>query len=282
VLYSGYVVLALSLVSVISWRARSRAAIRDRVPAGYGLGLLGAALFAVGGLADMIWHSVLGVEVDLQALLSPPHLLLVIAGMLMIGTPLRAAGLRGDRPTGPLGRLPAILSVFAATATAAFFLEYLSPFLDVPVASGDWRAQSSWVGEYLVTTALMVVPVLYAWVWLGQIPPGMITAVALAVAVPVGVFNDFEFLAGQLWSLAGAVTADAAVQAVAARRPRLVPFVAGLAIPALVWPLHLLGVARTVRIAWALELCAGVIVLCSLLGALLGGLLLPRRPHRDR
>jgi hypothetical protein len=281
VLYSGFVVHAGTLVPSAWYRQRPYGPFLERVPVGYGLGLLGALLFAIGGLADMIWHSILGVEVDLEALLSPPHLLLLTAGTLMMATPVRAAGARPARPVQWLGWLPAILSVFAVSAVAAFFLEYLSPFLDVPAASGHGSAQVLGVGEYLLTTVLLVVPLLYAWGRLGRIPPGMITAVGLAVAVPVGVLNDFQYLAGQLWALAGAVAVDVAVQVVGTRRPRLVPVVAGASVPALVWPLHLLGVALTVGIVWTVELWAGVIVLSALAGAVLGGLLLPYGPGRS-
>ena len=282
VLYSGFVVHAGTLVPSDWYRQGPRGPIRERVPGGYGLGLLGALLFAIAGVADMVWHILLGVEVDLEALLSPPHLLLLTAGTLMIATPLRAAAARRARPVGWLGWLPAILSAFGVSAVAAFFLEYLSPFLDVPVAGGHGPAQAQGVGEYLLTTVLLVVPLLYAWGRLGRIPPGMITAVGLAVTVPVGVLNDFQYLAGQLWALAGAVTADVAVHVVGTRRPALVPVVAGATVPALVWALHLLGVALTVGIAWTVELWAGVIVLSVLGGTVLGGLLLPYGPGRGR
>jgi hypothetical protein len=110
VLYSGFVVLACCLVPADLYRRRPRGVIRGRVPAGYALGLVGALLFAVGGLADMVWHSLLGVEIDLEALLSPPHLLLLTAGTLMLATPLRAAGARRSPPAGWLVWLPATLS----------------------------------------------------------------------------------------------------------------------------------------------------------------------------
>jgi hypothetical protein len=165
---------------------------------------------------------------------------------------------------------------------AAFFLEYLSPFLDVPAASGHVTSQVLGAGEYLLTSVLLVVPVLYAWGRWGRVPPGIISAVGLAVTVPVGVLNDFEFLAGQLGGLAGAVVADVVVQALGRRGPGLVPVVAGVTVPVLVWSLHLLGLAVTVRIAWMVELWSGVVVLCALGGAVLGGLLLPYGSSRGR
>ena len=49
--YSGFTATALWLLS----RYRRHGSI----PVGYGLGFLGLALFAAGGVADMVWHLML-------------------------------------------------------------------------------------------------------------------------------------------------------------------------------------------------------------------------------
>lgn len=277
VLYSGFLVLAFSLIPTAWWQRRTP--LRDAVPAGYALGLIGAVMFGLGGAADMTWHTLLGIEIDLEALLSPPHLVLMTAGILMIGTPLRSAAARRGFLARPLDYLPAIISTFGVTAVAAFFLEYVSPFLDIPVAGTDPGRQAPGVGEYLIITALLVVPVLYAWARLGRVPPGMIVAVTLAAAVPIGIFDDYRYLAGQLWVLPGALVAELIVRLA---RPAVVPLVAGLTIPALIWPPHIAAVAATVGLGWSVELWGGTIVLCALAGASIGGLLLHTkadRPH---
>src|SRR5206468_5841643 len=61
------------------------------VPAGYGLGLVGVAMFVAGGVADGRWHTLFGVEVSVAALLSPSHLLLLGGGLLMVTSPVRSA-----------------------------------------------------------------------------------------------------------------------------------------------------------------------------------------------
>lgn len=48
---------------------------RAAIPAGYSLGLLGVIIFALGGLGDMWWHTVFGIERDVATLLSPTHLM---------------------------------------------------------------------------------------------------------------------------------------------------------------------------------------------------------------
>ncbi|GGM44330.1 hypothetical protein ACFFX1_24410 [Dactylosporangium sucinum] len=276
VLYSGYVVLALTLVPAALWRGRPVGPVRDWFPAGYGLGILGAVLFAVGGVVDMTWHTLLGIEVNLEALLSPPHLLLLTAGSLMITTPVRAAAARGGRPAGLAADLPVLISMLSATAVAAFFLDYLSPFTDAPSASTGFGGQAFGMAQHLAYSVLMIAAPLFVWSRLGRVPAGLVTLVVAAASVPNGVFGDFENLSAQLYPIIGAVLADAAVQWVAATRPRLVPLAVGVLVPLLVWPTHLVGVEVSLGVGWTVELWSGVVVLCLLAGAVLGGLLLPR------
>ena len=78
ILYSGWLLLA-------AWIYHHR-----DLP-GYPLGLVGAVGFGIGGVLDLAWHTAFGIEVDMEALISPPHLLLVTMHLLMISTPFRAA-----------------------------------------------------------------------------------------------------------------------------------------------------------------------------------------------
>jgi hypothetical protein len=279
VLYSGFAALAACHGAVVGRRrsAAPAAAPRTWVPAGYLSGLVGVAVFLVAGLADMIWHTLLGIEVDLEALLSPPHLALLTGGVLMITTPLRAAAARGAATRGldggRLAMLPAIVSLAVAAAAAAFFLSYVSPF-DGPPPMSVWAPDSQVLGlaYLLVTTVVLLVPVFAAYTRLGRVPPGLIAAVTAAVAVPVGVFTDFEWLPVQLAATAGGMLADVAVALVATQTPRLVPVAAGVLVPALVWSAYLVGAAATVGIVWPVPLWAGVVVLTALGGAVLGSL----------
>jgi len=280
VLYSGFAVLA-AVVAAAAWRRRQAGGPpRGRVPAGYGLGLLGAGVFLSAGLADLAWHEILGIEVDLEALLSPPHLALLTGGMLLVTTPLRATVARtGGLPASPRDSLPVILCLAAATSIAAFFLSYLSAFDDLPLVSvhpTNWQALG--LANHLVTTAVFGVPVLLGYARGGRIPPGLITAVVAATALPVGVFGDFAYLPVQLGAVAGGVAADVAVQLVTGSARRWAPLVTGVTVPALVWTGYLVGAAATVGIRWSLPLWSGMVVLTLLVGAVLGGLMVNRAP----
>ncbi|GAA2361945.1 hypothetical protein [Dactylosporangium salmoneum] len=281
VLYSGYAALAVALVPARVWRGRPEGPVRAWVPAGYGLGLLGAILFAAGGAIDMTWHILFGIEADLEALLSPPHLLLLTAGQLMITTPIRAAAAKRGSAPRPL---PVLIAATTSTAVAAFFLDYVSPFTDAPASlTGYGNSQVLGLAEYLVYSVLVVAVVLFVWTRLGRLPLGLVTLVVAAASIPNGVFDDFENLAAQLWPLAGAIVADLALRWVGARRPEVLPVAVGALIPLTIWPTHLLGVELSLGVAWSLELWSGVVVLTLLAGAVLGGLFLPqtRRPDPD-
>ena len=80
--------------------------MRRALPSGYGLSLVGAVLFGVGGALDLVWHSLFGIEADVAALMSPTHLLLIGSATLIATGPLRAAWRRPTRRVG----WPAVLS----------------------------------------------------------------------------------------------------------------------------------------------------------------------------
>src|SRR3989441_10447542 len=91
VLYSGIFAILIFL-GARALRNQARGYRLDQaLPAGYNLSLIGAALFGVGGVIDMFWHLRFGIEVSLAALISPPHLLLMLAGAPIRGGPPPAA-----------------------------------------------------------------------------------------------------------------------------------------------------------------------------------------------
>jgi hypothetical protein len=274
VMYSGFAALATCLALPVLRRRRAGMTPRGSVPAGYGIGLIGVAIFLVGGVADMAWHTFLGVEVDLEALLSPPHLTLLTGGMLMILTPLRAAVARtGGLPANLRGALPTIIALSVAAAVAAFFLSYLSPFAKYPlVSTSEPGWQGTGVATFLITTVVLVVPVIGAHTLGGRIPVGLITAITAAAAIPAGVFVDFRWLPVQIGALVGGVIADAVAQTLTGQVGRFAPVVTGAVIPLLVWPGYLIGLTLRAGVAWSLELWSGTVVLSALAGAALGWL----------
>ena len=91
---------------------------------------IGFAAFALGGVADMAWHSVFGIEQGVEALLSPSHLVLMAAGLLMVTQPLRTPGLvPATGPDGPpswAAFWPAAVGLTLAVAIISFFGQFAS------------------------------------------------------------------------------------------------------------------------------------------------------------
>lgn len=102
---------------------------RTALPPGYLLGLIGVGIFLVGGVGDLIWHETFGFEDDVEALLSPTHLMLVAGAILYVAIPLRAAWQRIDSSATPTWRqfFPALLSMTLLLSLVTFFLQYATP-----------------------------------------------------------------------------------------------------------------------------------------------------------
>ena len=125
ILYSGWVVVTIVLISVaLIGRARGRA-LREALPAGYFLSLIGGIGFGVGGLGDMAWHIAFGIEKGTEALLSPTHLLLAVSMGLVVSGPLRA---QLARPVArAIQQLPGVLSLALTLSVVTFFTQSAHP-----------------------------------------------------------------------------------------------------------------------------------------------------------
>jgi Tol biopolymer transport system component len=138
VLYGSALVIGLALMVAMRLGLNRGLGWRDALPRGYLLSLAGVVLFGFGGVADLIWHTLFGIEVSLEALLSPSHLFLSLAGVLIVSGPLRAAWRRREPGAGfgwPAG-LPVLLSAVSVLATIAFMTQFAHPFVHPPVPIG--------------------------------------------------------------------------------------------------------------------------------------------------
>jgi Tol biopolymer transport system component len=112
---------------------RNRLPWRRALPAGYGLSLIGVIAFAIGGGLDLAWHTLFGIEEDIQALLSPTHLILATSAALILTGPLRSAAIRISASTPARWRElgPAVLSVSAVFTLLGLFTQFAHPLITV-------------------------------------------------------------------------------------------------------------------------------------------------------
>jgi hypothetical protein len=169
VLYSGFfAVVGVLMVGQVRNMARGHV-WTHALPRGYLLALFGAALFSCGAVGDLVWHTLFGIESNMEALLSPTHLLLATGAMLFVSGPLRAAWVRSLAETGSgwAGLFPAIMSLLMVLSLLSFFTQYAHfmnyPSLLVNRPSGDtYLAGLYGVSSALIPTVVMVGVVLLA------------------------------------------------------------------------------------------------------------------------
>jgi hypothetical protein len=289
VFYSGFMATAAWVV----WTARDRRAI----PRGYGPAVVAVFGFALAGLGDAAWHTIFGIEQNINILFSPTHLGLITAMLVIVTTPLRAAwsdpSLSGA--PGPRRLLPAMLSLSLATTLVLLFLQYANALayrsegVILGLSGADEELTARLVASFAVTTAVLTVPLLtVARRW--ALPPGTATilfALVGGLSFAVTGLSNGELIAGLL---ASGVGADLLAWGVRPAPHSPVRFrLYGALVPLLTWTVHLTvayAYAGSVRIEsgygsghpeGVVELYTGVPLVQALLGLLLAILLAPGR-----
>lgn len=260
-MYSGF-------FAAVVFGAWSDSRARARGETGSGMDRLvniGGALFVAGAIGDGIWHTLLGIEVNTEALLSPTHLTLATGGLLLVSTPARVAW-RSRTTDHPAASWAVVQSVTATAAVAAFFTQFASAFrvdriYDVAFKGMGPLAEAHvirGVTAILLTNAILLGAITFlASRW--TLPRGACTFVLAAVAVATNGLTGFDHPLVVLAAIAGGVAADAAL---ALERPKLVPIVT----PLVMWSAWTAIVAATAPFEWSPNVWGGAIFLATLTG----------------
>jgi hypothetical protein len=277
-LYAGLLVL-VGWLAFVSRRAaaRLRPGRIALVPAAYGPAVFGAAIFAVGGVSDMVWHSIFGVEFGIDALLSPPHLLLFCGGALLLSGPVRAFT-PGSGPASTRGRLPPTLGVVGITGIAAFALSFLSAFIsDSPtialrqapegtaehlIAEG---AASAGLASFIVTSLVLVVPLIYL-IRSGLAGPGSAVLVVTSVALWAAVLENFQGRAVVIAAFVAGGLIDVVLMAMqrAQISLQLQELVVAGALPLAVWSGGIVALEMVASVRWSPEMVTGSVLLSAM------------------
>lgn len=269
--YSGVIAFGLWIAFLI----RKSGSV-SQLPIGYRGGALGVAIFAVGGAIDMLWHTLLGFEASIDALLSPPHLVL-LTGVLLMGT----TAWRSQRASSPTATVPELISLTSVVAITSFFLNYLSPF--------RWSAPSlpyqenhnediviMWIGGLLITTAVLLVPTLWQ-LRDGRHRIGTLTVFTLASGIGVSVAMSAGWgmnvlIPGVVAATLGALAGDLLFARLPWQSWRYgLPAIAAI-IMFIVWTLQLIAYAVTAGVVWPATLWGGALLFAGATGAALASL----------
>jgi hypothetical protein len=281
VLYSGF----SGLAAWITFPALKgpRRSVRESIPFGYGLGVVGLGIFMLGGISDAVWHTLLGIETGIDALLSPTHLMLLTGGLLALTSPLRAAWVEVDTPSPSLYEfLPALISLTLTAAISAFFLGYAwgvldpSPSFPVPAAALDENAPGHLMAERavtygviarIITTVLLLAPLLYA---TRRWRPPFGTATILFSTVTGFMFLLLSDAAVGLMAftpLVAGLAADGFIRwkRVSIERP-LTVYALGALVPLVLWSANMAAIWVSLGMEWLPEIWSGTILLTALVG----------------
>jgi hypothetical protein len=173
VFYSGFAATGAWILWVL-WRNYQRG-LRGMavIPIGYGPAVVALPIFAAAGAGDYLWHTLIGIEQNIDILFSPTHLGLISSMILILTTPLRTAW--SDRAVvAPSFRqfLPAALALAFTASLVLLFAGYA----DATVFTGDQitRAFSfdksrggsgmtqNLAASIMFTNLIMIVPLLVA------------------------------------------------------------------------------------------------------------------------
>jgi hypothetical protein len=286
VLYSGYAAVAGFLIAALLRHRRQGFAWRQALPAGYELSLSGVVIFLVGGIGDMLWHELFGIEADVEALVSPTHLILAVGGSLMMGGPFFAAWRRPHTQTQTVGwrtDLPALLSLTFLLSVWTFMTQFAHPLVDpwaaigfrppAPSRQAAYLRQALGVASILLQSGLSMGLVLLA-VLRWRLPFGSLTLVFGLNALLMSFMQDqYRFIPG---AVVAGLAADLLLRWLrpsAVRSAALRLFAGG--VPVVFYGMYFVTLIVTSGVEWAVHLWAGSVALAGIAGWLLSYLIAP-------
>lgn len=268
ILYSGFV----AAVAFFVWDGRRQAGQGAEVilDPGDRLTTVGLVIFVVGAVGDGLWHELFGIEVDLEALLSPTHLMLLIGGFLMVTTAVRAAWADPavQEPTIREFAAP-LIALTLATALVLFFTQYLNAFEGVAQPTGATGRdrelrEVEGLATVLATNLVLMFAVVHTLRRLRP-PPGSFTVLFGGVALLMAGMEGFDLAELIVPMVLAGVAADFLV----GRVPR--PVLLGL-VPVVLWSTYFAVAEISYGVVWTTELWAGSIVLASVSALVLDAL----------
>ncbi len=278
VLYSGLLVVASFLVGNFIRNRLRGYSWQHAMPVGYELSLLGALLFFVSGIGDLIWHTLFGIEKNIDAALSPTHIAIVISSILIMSGPYRAAWQRPNAGSTS-GLFPLLPMIFSLTFTLSV-VTVLSQFAHPFVYTWPSETQQDPFGDHALavvsivmqTMILMGLVLLSVRRWI--LPIGTLTLV-FTLNIAFLSFMQDHYLLILPAALAGFI-ADLLIWKLkpSVKQPQAFRLFA-FAVPTILYLLYFLTLALTTGVNWTIHLWLGSTVVAGLTGLFLSYLLIP-------
>ncbi len=280
-LYSG--LLAAGIVAAIVGYQNFKRGHRwfNVLPRGYELLIPGVILFGIGGGFDLLWHTLFGIEDDIDALLSPTHLFLATSSTLITTAAFRAGWRKlSGRPKGLIEFLPTLLSFINAVLFLTFFTQFAHPIPNLfggeALHKPDWLFMQMGVTGTMLTMAILSGAILFL-VRRFILPWGSLTLLLGLNMVYMGaIFPDQPYPTLVVFiTLIGVLLADILLELMrpsdSLGRMRLFAFL----VPVSIQGFYFLGVSLVSNIWWTTHLWTGLIFMSGLVGLLVSYLVFP-------
>ncbi len=161
--YSSLAVIGIWLIANAARYLRQGFRGLNALPAGYLVSFFGVLIFGLGGALDLTGHTLFGFEADMEALLSPTHMMLFIGWAMIAVGPARAAASRRHREAKEpslLRFLPGLISWTMFANVLAFAGMAYFPTVNNAWMLADWRTTIEWYGHSLGVMGTMAQSVL--------------------------------------------------------------------------------------------------------------------------
>jgi hypothetical protein len=289
VLYTGFLAVAGWLVAVLAHNRVQGEAWGRALPPGYGLSLVGVLVFGAGGLGDVLWHQLFGVEQSLEALYSPSHLTLAAGSALIVSGPFRAAWQRRDRASTPgCGQLlPMLLSLTLTLSGFTFSAQVLHPLLPLRriMALPGADEMLLYLHTLLIASVLIQILLKLSVVLLAmrrwQLPPGSITLVFTLNGLLMSTLDPYNEYGLIVPVMLTGLVADGVRSRLRPTPERSWAFrLFAFIIPVLFYLCYFEALRLLNGWWWSVHLWTGAIMLAGLVGWLLSYLILPPQEPR--
>lgn len=270
IFYSGFAAISMLLIYRAFKNYKAGFRWPRLLPREYHLSFLGLLIFFFSGVGDMLWHIVFGIEVDVEALLSPTHLLIALGGALLMSAPLHALWHRdiNEKPSA----LTVILSLTFFLSLLSFMTQFAHPlhhpwmdsnFITNPPDSG----QAIGVASIIIQTGILmgiILTVLKRW----KFPFGSFTLILGVNTILMSVLQDqYRFIpsfivAGFLIDIIYKILQPEIY------KPKTFRFFAAL-MPIIIYSIYTITIFVTSSTWWSIHLWAGAITMAGITGFLL-------------
>lgn len=275
VFYLGFAAISMLLISKVIKNYMAGFKWPRLLPREYHLSLIGLVIFFVSGLGDFLWHTIFGIEVDVESLLSPTHLMLALGGSIIMCAPFHSLWHRDVTEKPPA--LAIVLSLTFFISLLSFMTQFAHPihhpwmdtnFITNPPDSG----QAIGVASIIIQTGIfmsVVLVVLKKW----KFPFGSFGLMLGLNAILMSVLQDqYRFIPGFI--IAGLAT-DTLYKAIKPKNsnPKAVRLFATLT-PVIIYSTYTVTIFLTSGTWWSIHLWTGAIVMSGITGFLLSYLVI--------